>query len=291
VDLLKAFGQFPPSFYVMLGVFALVAGWEGLRPALSQTVSTPLRWLNNFLWLILDSLLLRVLFPMLSVAWAATVVDRGWGMLSWLDLPVGVVFLIGLVGMDIAGYGLHILLHKSPLLWRLHAVHHSDIDFDCTTGFRFHPLEGMVTTGGRWAVIAALGIPAPVVAAYEFWVVLQDLYGHANARLPAGMEKLLRRLVVTPDMHRIHHSVRLSESLRNYGIVFPWWDRLFGTYLAEPQGGHARMKMGLSWWGEETLLSVPRLLLLPFAATFPAAREGDAEPMPESLGIGQGEAR
>jgi sterol desaturase/sphingolipid hydroxylase (fatty acid hydroxylase superfamily) len=291
VDSLKALGQLPPSFYLMLGAFAVVAGWEGLRPALSQTVSTPLRWFNNFLWLALDTLVLRIVFPVLSVAWAATVADRGWGMLSWIDLPIAMVFVIGLVCMDIAGYGLHLLLHKSSLLWRLHAIHHSDIDFDCTTGFRFHPLEGMVSTAVRLAVITAMGIPASVAAAYEFWIVLQNLYGHANVSLPARIEKILRWVVVTPDMHRVHHSARASESLRNYGIVFPWWDRVFGTYLAEPKGGHPRMTIGLSWRRQESLLSVPKLLLLPFATAFPSARELDAKRVSETLGMGRGEAR
>jgi sterol desaturase/sphingolipid hydroxylase (fatty acid hydroxylase superfamily) len=291
VDALKALGQFPPSFYLMLGAFALIAGWEGLRPALSQTVSTPLRWFNNFVWLALDTLALRMLFPVLSVAWAATVADRGWGVLSWIDLPIAMILVLGLVCMDIAGYGLHRLLHKSSLLWRLHAIHHSDIDFDCTTGFRFHPLEGMVSTGVRMAVIAAMGIPVSVVAAYEFWVVLQNLYGHANVRLPARMEKVLRWLVVTPDMHRVHHSARQNESLRNYGIVFPWWDRMFSTYLAEPAGGHARMRIGLSWRREENLRSVPGLLVLPFSTAFPSAREQDARRRSEALGMGRRETR
>jgi sterol desaturase/sphingolipid hydroxylase (fatty acid hydroxylase superfamily) len=141
------------------------------------------------------------------------------------------------------------------------------------------------------AVIAAMGIPVSVVAAYEFWVVLQNLYGHANVRLPARMEKVLRWLVVTPDMHRVHHSARPNESLRNYGIVFPWWDRMFGTYLAEPAGGHARMRIGLSWRREENLRSVPGLLVLPFSTAFPSAREQDARRRSEALGMGRRETR
>jgi sterol desaturase/sphingolipid hydroxylase (fatty acid hydroxylase superfamily) len=172
--------------------------------------------------------------------------------------------MVGLVVMDSVGYGAHILMHKVPWLWRVHAIHHSDIDFDCTTGFRFHPLEALLTTTIRLAVIVVAGLDPIAVLIYETWVGLQNLYGHANARLPTALERIFHYLVVTPDMHRIHHSVRLEEGLSNYGIVFPWWDHVFGTYRRHPAGGHDNMKLGLIWLRTESAWSVPRLLAAPF---------------------------
>jgi sterol desaturase/sphingolipid hydroxylase (fatty acid hydroxylase superfamily) len=278
VDRLAGFSLFPPEFLIYLGAFVLVAAWEGHRPALTLTVPTPLRWLNNFLWLAVNSALSRILTSVLAVAWAAMIAERGWGVLHWTATPMALALPLSLLALDLAGYGLHILLHKSPLLWRLHAIHHSDIDFDCTTGFRFHPLEGILSTGLKFGVIAAMGAPPEAVFAYESWVGLQNLYGHANARLPRRMEAIAHWMVVTPDMHRIHHSARWEEGMRNFGIVFPWWDRLFGTYQAEPDRGHEHMRIGLDWLRREDVWSFPKLFLLPFSAAFPAVREESPAP-------------
>jgi sterol desaturase/sphingolipid hydroxylase (fatty acid hydroxylase superfamily) len=278
MNLLEAFRHLTPGFYLMLTTFAAVAIGEGMQPTLSPRISVSLRWLNNFLWLAINSFFLRAAFPLLGVAWAEQVTEKGWGILSWLDSPIWLNFIVGLVAMDVAAYGTHILMHKLPWLWRLHAVHHSDIDFDCTTGFRFHPLEALLTTAVRLAAIATLGLDPIMVLIYESWVGLQNLYGHANARLPAVLERLLRWVVVTPDMHRVHHSVRLEEGLSNYGIVFPWWDHLFGTYREQPAGGHENMKIGLSWIRTESAWTVPKLLVAPFTPLFiPASSNTPSE--------------
>lgn len=268
MNILKEFAVLTPGFYLLLATFALVAVWEGRRPALAMHISTTLRWFNNFLWLIIDSFFLRIAIPVLGVAWAAEVTARGWGILPWLHAPIWLNVVAGLIVMDIAGYGAHILMHRIPLLWRAHAVHHSDVDFDCTTGFRFHPLEALFTTSVRLGAIAATGLDPVTVLIYETWVGLQNLYGHANARLPAALERIIHWLVVTPDMHRIHHSVRLDEGLSNYGIVFPWWDRAFGTYRRQPADGHGGMTIGLPWLRTESGWSVPKLLAAPFTSTF-----------------------
>jgi len=262
-----------PSFLISLGVFLLVAMWESYRPTISLTVPNSLRWFNNFLWLIISNFFLITILPVVNVVWAQIVVDHGWGVLLWLNLPIWIMLPIGILAMDLVAYALHVLEHKSPLLWRLHAIHHSDINFDCTTGVRFHPLEGVVSVAVRMAAITALGVPPIVVLTFEFWLVLQNLYGHANARLPARMERFIRCFVVTPDMHRIHHSIRLNESLRNYGIIIPWWDRLFCTYLGSPQDGHENMRIGLNWMRNENIWSVPKLLFLPFQRTFPSDQQ------------------
>ena len=255
------------SFYILLAGFGLVATWEGLRPLRSASISTSRRWLNNFLWYILNGLFLRWVLPASAIGWSVLSADRGWGLLSDLGLPLLIVLGLGLLALDLTNYFAHVLLHKSKLLWRLHAVHHSDVDFDCTTGFRFHPLEGLFTSTIMLAVIASVGIPPLAVALYVTWLGLQNLYGHANARFPARIEKVLRWLVVTPDMHRVHHSARIEESNRNYGIILPWWDRLFRTYQADPLHGHKGMQIGLDWRRQEG--GLPEQLLLPFKVQFP----------------------
>lgn len=268
MNLLRGFAEFTPGFYLMLAMFAAVAAWEGARPALSARAPLTLRWLNNFLWMIINALFLRAVFPLLGIAWAAEVNSHGWGLLARIDGGLAVNLITGLIAMDLAGYGGHILLHRVPWLWRVHTIHHSDVDFDCTTGFRFHPLEALFTTALRLAVIAALGLDPLTVVIYEGWAGLQNLYGHANARLPAPLERIMRRLVVTPDMHRIHHSVRVDEGMSNFGIVLPWWDRLFRTYRGEPAGGYEDMKIGLSWLRRESGWSVPKLLVAPFMPAY-----------------------
>ena len=283
MNLLEEFRLLTPGFYLLLTTFAAVATWEGMKPTLSPRISTTLRWPNNFLWLVINSFFLRLAFPLLGVAWAAHVTEQGWGILSWLDSPIWLNFILGLVVMDFAGYGTHVLLHKVPWLWRLHAVHHSDIDFDCTTGFRFHPLEALLTTAVGLTAIAMIGIDPIMVLIYESWVGLQNLYGHANARLPTVLERIFRCVVVTPDMHRIHHSVRWEEGLSNYGIVFPWWDHLFGTYREQPAGGHENMKIGLSWICTESAWSVPKLLVAPFTPLFIPASSNSQTRMAQVL--------
>ncbi|MGA7180741.1 MAG: sterol desaturase family protein [Thiobacillaceae bacterium] len=270
MDLLAQLSETSLSFYILLAGFGLVATWEGLRPLRPASVSTSRRWRNNFLWYILNGLFLRWVLPASAIGWSILSAERGWGFLSSLGLPTWIGLGLGLLALDLALYFAHVLLHKSKLLWRLHAVHHSDVDFDCTTGFRFHPLEGLFTQAIMLTVISSMGIPPLAVALYVTWLGLQNLYGHANVHFPTKLEKVLRWLVVTPDMHRVHHSARLEESNRNFGIILPWWDRLFHTYQADPLHGHEGMQIGLDWRRQEGSLS--ELLLLPFKAQFPPVR-------------------
>lgn len=268
MNLLRGFAEFTPGFYLMLATFAAVAAWEAVRPALVSRVPMTLRWGNNFLWLVINTFFLRAVFPLLGIAWAAEVTARGWGLLPAFDNPLAFNLAAGLIAMDLAGYGGHILLHRIPWLWRIHTIHHSDVEFDCTTGFRFHPGDALFTTAIRLGVIAALGLSPVTVLIYETWAGLQNLYGHANARLPPPLERIALWLVVTPDMHRIHHSARIEEGMSNFGIVFPWWDRLFRTYRREPAGGYASMEIGLNWVRTENAWSVPKLLVAPFIPTY-----------------------
>lgn len=262
-----------PGFYVFLAGFALVATWEGLRPLRRPIASTPRRWLNNFLWLAINGVFLRWALPASAVGWSVLATERGWGVFPHLGLPPWAALVLGLLAVDLAAYFAHVLLHKSSLLWRLHAVHHSDVDFDCTTGFRFHPLDGLFTSAVKLTAIAAVGIPPLAVALHVSWLGLQNLYGHANARFPARLETVLRWLVVTPDMHRVHHSASIEESHHNFAIIFPWWDRLFGTYQAEPALSHEGMQIGLDWRRHEG--GVHEQLLLPFSRRFSVRLESD----------------
>ena len=273
MDLLEHLTGSSLGFYILLAGFGLVATWEGLRPLRSASVSTPRRWLNNIAWLVFNGLLLRWVLPVTAVGWSVLSAHRGWGLLAHAGAPPWIQLVLGLVALDLAGYLGHVLLHKSTLLWRMHAVHHSDVDFDCTTGFRFHPLEGFFAAAIELTVIASAGIPPLAVALYETALGLQNLYGHANARFPAPFEKRLRWLVVTPDMHRVHHSVDIEESNHNFGIILPWWDRLFRTYRVEPRHGHEAMQIGLDWHRYEA--GLPELFLLPFKARFPPVRFED----------------
>lgn len=270
MGLLTQLSETSLGFYILLAGFGAVAIWEGLHPLRPPSISAPLRWRHNFLWYILNGLVLRWVLPASAIGWSMLSAEHGWGLFSGLRLPAWAGVGLGILALDMTGYVAHVLLHKSPLLWRLHTVHHSDVDFDCTTGFRFHPLEGLVTSAIKLTVIASVGISPLAVALYETWLGLQNLYGHANARFPARLEKVLRWWVITPDLHRIHHSARTDESQRNFGIIFPWWDRLFGTYQANPHDGHEGMQIGLDWRREEG--GVSELFLLPFKARVPPMR-------------------
>ena len=262
------------GFYVFLSGFGLVAVWEGLRPLRPPSASTLQRWTHNFFFLVFNTFFLRWLMPASAVGWSVLSLERGWGILPAMNVPPGIGVVLGLLALDLAGYCAHALLHKSVLLWRLHALHHSDLDFDCTTGFRFHPLEALFTFAVMLLVIASVGAPPLAVALLAAWLGLQNLYGHANARFPAAIERVLRWLVVTPDMHRIHHSSRIEESNRNFGVILPWWDRLFRTYQADPLHGHEGMQIGLDWRRREG--SLPELFLLPLnAQVLPVRLESD----------------
>lgn len=266
MDLLAHLTETNFQFYIGLAGYGLVATWEGFRPLRSASVSMPRRWRNNFLWYILNGLFLRWVLPTSAIGWSVISAERGWGLVPDLGLPTWLGLVLGLLALDMAGYFAHVMMHKSKLLWRVHAVHHSDVDFDCTTGFRFHPLDGLFTSTIMLTVIASMGIPPLAVALYVTSLGFQ-LYSHANARFPSRTETVLRWLVITPDMHRVHHSARIEESNRNYGVIFPWWDRLFRTYRADPLYGHEGMQIGLDWRRQEG--SLPELLLLPFKVQFP----------------------
>jgi sterol desaturase/sphingolipid hydroxylase (fatty acid hydroxylase superfamily) len=200
---------------------------------------------------------------MAAVGLAAAASERGWGLLNQLDLPPWLALAAAVIALDLVIYIQHVLFHAVPALWRLHRMHHADLDFDVTTGARFHPLEILVSAGIKLAAVAVLGPAALAVLVFEVLLSATAMFNHGNVRLPVAADRWLRRLVVTPDMHRVHHSAVPAETSRNFGFCLPWWDRLFGTYLAQPAAGHERMRIGIAEFRDAAELRLHRMLLQP----------------------------
>ncbi|MGB8528845.1 MAG: sterol desaturase family protein, partial [Rhodoplanes sp.] len=230
--------EVPIRLAVFGGVFALMAIWELLRPRREQAIPRARRWPGNIGVVAIDTLLVRVLFPMTAVGLALTAEARGWGLFNALGLPAWIAVVGSVLILDLAIYLQHVLFHAVPGLWRLHRMHHADLEFDVTTGARFHPIEIVLSMTIKLAVVAALGAPALAVLIFEVLLNATAMFNHSNVRLPEGIDRVLRWLVVTPDMHRVHHSIVVRETNSNFGFNLPWWDRLFGTYRAQPAAGH-----------------------------------------------------
>jgi len=254
-------------FAMFLAVFGAVALWEALAPRRKRSFGRLARWPHNLGLLLVDAALVRVLAPGAAIAVAVTAAGSGWGLLNAFALPGWAAIAAGIALLDLAIYFQHVMFHAVPTLWRLHRVHHADLDFDVTTGARFHPIEILISTAVKCAAIAALG--APVISVFVFEILLNAtaMFNHANASLPQRLERWLRWLVVTPDMHRVHHSVRYEESSSNFGFNLPWWDRLFGTYRAQPRLGHAVMTIGVDAFRSSQDLRLDRLLVQPLRDT------------------------
>jgi len=245
-------------------VMFLIAVWEVLVPRRELTVSKTGRWFNNLSIIFLNSFLVKILFPVAAVGVAVAAQNHGWGLFNVLQLPGWLSVLIAILILDLIIYLQHVMVHAVPLLWRLHMVHHADLDCDVTTGLRFHPLEILLSMGIKMAVVAAFGIPIPAVLIFEITLNSTALFNHGNIYMPEKLDRYLRLLVVTPDMHRVHHSVIIRETNSNFGFNFPWWDRLFGTYRAQPVAGHEGMTIGITPFRKEEQVTLRRLLLLPF---------------------------
>jgi sterol desaturase/sphingolipid hydroxylase (fatty acid hydroxylase superfamily) len=265
------------------GALAGMAVWEALAPRRALTASLRLRWSGNFAITLLQSLLTWWLFPLASIGVAILAADRGWGLFRLVDAPYWLSFAITLAALDLSRYAQHRLQHSVPLLWRLHRMHHTDQDFDFTTALRFHPLDALLTSAIAFAVVAGLGAPVAAVALYELAFVLMAMFAHGNVRLPGRADALLRRVLITPDMHRIHHSTALAETNSNYGGVVSWWDRLFGSYVAEPAAGHEGMSIGLAAYRDRRHLMLHRMLADPFM--------GHPRPAPSAAGLRPADAR
>ena len=253
-----------------LGIFVLVALGELAAPRRRLTRPRWLRWYGNIGLVVLNTLAVRLIFPLLPVALAVIAADRGWGVLNLVALPFWLELVLAVLVLDLVIYLQHVMFHAVPALWRLHRMHHADLDFDVTTGSRFHTIEIVLSVLLKLAAVVVIGPPALAVLVFEVLLNGTSMFNHGNLRLPSGLDRVLRWFVVTPDMHRVHHSDIPAETNSNFGFNLPWWDRLFGTYRAQPSLGHERMTIGLDAFRDAGELHLHRMLLQPF-------RRGDAE--------------
>jgi sterol desaturase/sphingolipid hydroxylase (fatty acid hydroxylase superfamily) len=250
--------------FFFISIFALVAFWELLAPRRTLTTSKKMRWFSNLTIIIINPLLVRLVFPVLAVEMAIKGQEHGWGLLNNFDLPYWLDLVVGIVVLDLVIYLQHVMFHAIPIFGRLHMMHHADMDYDMTTGLRFHPIEIILSMCIKLSIVAILGPPAAAVLIFEILLNGVAMFNHGNVRLPKKIDRVLRYLIVTPDMHRVHHSVIIRETNSNFGFNLTWWDRLFGTYCDQPAKGHTGMTIGVSQFREPKRLTLPWLLILPF---------------------------
>ena len=256
-----------------LTVFGLMALWESIGPKRERSFPRRRRWPNNLGVTFLDTLATRILAPAGAVGFGLFAESRGWGLFHMLKLPGWLSSATGLILLDLAIYLQHRLFHYAPVLWRLHQMHHADLDVDVTTGARFHPVEILLSLLIKFGAIITLGVPALAVLVFEIGLNATSMFNHSNVRISATVDRVLRWIVVTPDMHRVHHSILRRETDSNFGFNFPWWDRLFGTYRPQPEGGHDTMTLGLNHFRDPSELRLDRMLAQPFRATKPRVGE------------------
>ncbi len=259
---------FHSETYIRLGFFfgilVIMALWEVVLPKRALTVSKGWRWVNNLGIIVIDSVMIRLLTPAAALGMALAAQQKGWGLLNHFSVPEVPAVIIGILFLDMVIYLQHLMFHAVPLLWRLHMVHHADLDIDVTTGLRFHPIEIFISMGIKVAAVAVIGPPVIAVLAFEVLLNGTAMFNHGNVHMPGGLDRVLRLFVVTPDMHRVHHSVTIRETNSNFGFNFPWWDRIFGTYRAQPVAGHKGMTIGLAQFRDPKRLTLLHLLVLPF---------------------------
>jgi len=260
------------------GIFAAMALWEVLAPRRSQSIGRLRRWPGNLGIVVLDTLLVRLLFPTAAVGVALLAQSHGWGVFRTHQVPTWLGVIASLILLDLAIYLQHVLFHAVPVLWRLHRMHHADLEFDVTTGARFHPLEVLLSMAIKLGVVAAIGAPPVAVLIFEVVLNATSMLNHGNVNLPRRFDRVLRWLVVTPDMHRVHHSAVPRETNSNFGFNLPWWDRLFGTYRAQPVAAHDGMTIGIEQFRDPRELRLDRMLLQPFRSDDRSYPLGRREP-------------
>jgi sterol desaturase/sphingolipid hydroxylase (fatty acid hydroxylase superfamily) len=249
---------------IFAGIFAAMAAWEVLAPRRAQKLARGTRWPSNIGIVVLDTVLVRLVLPTTAVGLALVAEARGWGLIHALGLPMWASVPLAIVALDLAIYLQHVLFHAVPALWRLHRVHHADLEIDVTTGARFHPIEILLSMGIKLGVVAALGTPAAAVLIFEVLLNATSMFNHSNVRMPLWLDRVVRWVVVTPDMHRVHHSIVARETNSNFGFNLPWWDRLFGTYRAQPAAGHEAMIIGIDQFRDPAERRLDRMLTQPF---------------------------
>lgn len=249
---------------VFITVFLLLAAGEALIPRRARALVRRWRWPTNMTLVVLNTLVIRLVLPMTAVGMAVIAEQRGWGLLHSVGpIPVVLAVIVAILLLDFAIYLQHVLFHAVPTLWRVHRMHHADIDMDVTTGSRFHPVEILFSMLIKFATISALGASPMAVLLFEMLLNVSSMFNHANLRLFPGLDRVLRLFVVTPDMHRVHHSAWGVETNTNFGFTFPCWDHLCGTYRAQPAEGHEAMTVGLTCFRDPKYLRLDKTLLQP----------------------------
>lgn len=247
-----------------LGMLIAMGTFEALWPKKTRTQSRLSRWVANLSIVVCYTLLARLIFPFAAMGLSLYLNNNSWGLLNILPLPLWLHITLSMVILDMAIYWQHVASHKIPLLWQFHKVHHTDRDIDVTTGIRFHPVEIIASTSYKMLIVALLGPHVLGVLFFEILLNASAMFNHANVRLPAATDKIIRALFVTPDMHRVHHSVIRSETDSNYGFNLSLWDRLFNTYITQPQKGHQQMTIGLPQYQTNQPTNFLWCLALPF---------------------------
>lgn len=245
-------------------IFAALAGWELFAPRRALAVGRAPRWPGNLAILAVDVATVRLLAPTAAVGAALMAGERGWGLLPALAVPAWTQLIAGVIALDLVIYLQHRVFHHVPVLWRLHRMHHADLDIDVTTGVRFHPLEILLSLAIKVAAILAFGVPAAAVLVFEVALNATSMFNHSNVALPPPLERIARWIVVTPQMHQVHHSIVRAETDSNFGFNLPWWDRMFGTYRAAPAAGEASVVIGLPIFRDRRELRLDRMLTQPF---------------------------
>jgi sterol desaturase/sphingolipid hydroxylase (fatty acid hydroxylase superfamily) len=257
-----------------VSVFGLLAVAEWMSPRRKLAASKPQRWLSNLALIVINTLVIRLIAPMTIAGLALVAESRDWGLLNHLDLPLALAVFLGVILLDFVIYLQHVLFHALPFLWRLHRVHHADLDVDVTTGLRFHPIEIVISFGIKLTAVLLLGVPPLAVLIFEVLLNATSMFNHANIKLPGWLDRVVRLFLVTPDMHRIHHSADIHETNTNFGFNLPWWDYLLGTYVAEPKRPHEQMPLGLAEIRDEQAADrLGSILVLPFRSR-PSDRGG-----------------
>jgi sterol desaturase/sphingolipid hydroxylase (fatty acid hydroxylase superfamily) len=265
---------------IFLAVLILVAAWEAFSPRRVRAFSRWRRWPGNFGLVALNTVVVKLLFPVAAVGMAVYAREHGWGLFNAIEVPGALAVIATVVALDLIIYLQHVMVHAVPALWRLHRMHHADLDFDVTTGARFHPIEIVLSMVIKLAAVVVLGAPPVAVVIFEVVLNATAMFNHGNLRLPAGVDRVLRLIVVTPDMHRVHHSVDPAETNSNFGFNLPWWDRLLGTYRAQPAAGHEGMTIGIEQFREAGDLRLDRMLVQPFRGrpgNYPINRGGGSD--------------
>jgi sterol desaturase/sphingolipid hydroxylase (fatty acid hydroxylase superfamily) len=253
---------------IRLGCFTFIFGilvvWEIVKPRRMRKFLKNQRWFNNLTIALLDTAIVRLLIPLVPVGMAVLAQERGWGLFNLLALPYPFEIVVAVAALDFTIYLQHLLFHNTPILWPFHLVHHVDLDLDVTSGVRFHPVESVISMGIKLIAVLLLGAPPFSVLVFEILLNSTALFNHSNIYIPPAFDRIIRLLIVTPDMHRVHHSVILKETNSNFGFTLSWWDRIIGTYQDQPAKGHHEMVIGIPKFLESGNQKLIWLLALPF---------------------------